>query len=103
MKTMECDCGWKPKPGSVILCEDLTFGPFYCPSCKKIMKVKGMEQVNERPPHGIKPEIFHKEQRLRDLADAINRYIQNGFFGGEYATTVGIWCTELSRRLKEFK
>lgn len=57
----------------------------------------------QRPPIGVKPEIFHKEQRLRDLARAINDYIQDGFFGGDYATTVGIWCDELSRRLKEFK
>lgn len=57
----------------------------------------------QKPPIGAKPEIFHKEQRLRDLARAINDYIQDGFFGGEYATTVGIWCDELSRRLEEFK
>lgn len=56
-----------------------------------------------RPPIGIKPEVFHEEQRLRDLASAINRYIQGGFLGGKYIVTLNMWCEELSRRLKEFE
>lgn len=57
----------------------------------------------EKPPLGIQPEIFYKEQRLRDLAAAIHRYIAQGFFGGEYSVQVDLWCNELSRRLKEFR
>ena len=58
---------------------------------------------SQKPPLGIKPEIYYKEQRLRDLAAAIDRYIQEGFFGGEWSVQVQLWCDELSRRLKEFK
>ena len=61
-----------------------------------------MEEVR-KPPIGIPPEIFYKEQRLRDLAAAINRYVSEGFFGGEYSVTIGLWCDELSRRLIEFR
>ena len=61
------------------------------------------QYVKEMPPLGVMPEIFYKEQRLRDLADAISRYVAGGFFGGEYSTTIQIWCDELSRRLEEFK
>lgn len=63
-----------------------------------------MPVINEmqRPPRGLDPENFYKEQRLRDLAAVIDRYVSQGFFGGEYATQVGMWCDELSRRLKEF-
>ncbi len=56
----------------------------------------------QKPPIGIKPEVLYKEDRLRALASAINRYICNGFFGEDYAVTVGMWCDELSRRLREF-
>jgi len=63
-----------------------------------------MTKINEsqRPPLGIEPEIFYKEQRLRDLAAVIDRYVGQGFFGRGYSTQVGLWCDELSRRLKEF-
>lgn len=54
-----------------------------------------------RPPLGCIPEILYKEQRLKDLARAINGYISGGFIGSDYAVTIGIWCDELSRRLKE--
>lgn len=56
-----------------------------------------------KPPLGVESEIFYKEQRVRDLASGIDRYIQNGFFGGGHATRIIIWCGELSRRLQEFK
>ena len=57
----------------------------------------------KKPPIGLKPEIFYKEQRLRDLSAAINRYVESGFFGGDHAVQIGLWCDELSRRLKEFR
>jgi len=56
-----------------------------------------------KPPPGPKPEIFYQEQRLRDLAKAINDYVSQGFFGGEYAVPIELWCAELTRRLKEFR
>jgi len=56
-----------------------------------------------KPPIGVMPEIFFKEQRLRDLAAGIYRYVSLGYFGGEYSTKIGIWCNELSRRLNEFR
>lgn len=68
-------------------------GKKVCMECKETQK----------PPIGIKPEIFYKEQRLRDLAFAINNYIHQGFFSGNYAVTIEIWCDELSRRLREFR
>ncbi len=57
----------------------------------------------QKPPIGAKPETFHKEKRLCELANAIQRYVTSGFFGGQNATTVGCWCDELSRRVKEFE
>lgn len=59
--------------------------------------------IPPRPPRGCMPETLYEEQRLRHLARAINDYVQGGFFGGEYAVTVGTWCDELSRRLKAFR
>lgn len=60
-------------------------------------------KVRLKTPIGIDPETFYKEQRLRDLASCIDRYIQRGFFGGGYATTISIWSEELRRRIQEFK
>jgi len=62
-----------------------------------------MNENIKKPPLGVKPEIFYKEQRLRDLARAINEYITGGFFGGDYAIQIDLWCRELSKRLEEFK
>lgn len=59
-------------------------------------------QEDKGPPLGAKPEILYKEERLRDLAGSIYRFIEDGRFGGKDAVTVGVWCDELSRRLKEF-
>ncbi|RLC23193.1 MAG: hypothetical protein DRH56_07865 [Deltaproteobacteria bacterium] len=53
-----------------------------------------------KPPLGVMPETLYRENRIRDLAMGIHRYVLNGFFGGEHAVTVGIWCDELSRRLR---
>ena len=70
------------------------------------LTTKGFEdgmKMSEKPPIGCKPEILYEEQRLRDLAEAINDYVSHGFFGGKYAVTVGLWCNELSKRLKDFR
>ena len=55
-----------------------------------------------KPPLGVPPEIFYEEQRLRDLAAGIFRYVSGGYFGGGYGISVGMWCDELSRRLRNF-
>lgn len=57
---------------------------------------------HQKPPLGIKPEFVHREQRLRNLAAAINRHVQFGFIGGGYAVTIRTWCRELSDRLDEY-
>ena len=43
--------------------------------------------TDKAPPIGIVPEIFHQEERLRNLAGAIDRYISDGFFGGNVLIT----------------
>ena len=36
----EClHCDWKQVPGSFILCDDVKKGPYYCPDCKKELKI----------------------------------------------------------------
>ena len=55
-----------------------------------------------KPPLGLKPEFVHEEQRLQNLAAAINRHVQGGFIGGGYAITIKAWCKELSDRLNEY-
>jgi hypothetical protein len=30
---LSCDCGWRPVPGSIIRCDSVTDGPYYCPCC----------------------------------------------------------------------
>jgi len=55
-----------------------------------------------KPPLGLKPEFVHEEQRLQNLAAAINRYVQFGFIGGGDAVTIKAWCKELSDRLDRY-
>lgn len=62
-----------------------------------------MTKEKEKPPTGAVSEVFYKEQRLRELAAAIHRYVRKGFFGGRHSNTVQIWCDELKRRLREFE
>ena len=41
MSPFECkSCGWKPKPGGTIICEDVLYGPWYCPICNDVISPK---------------------------------------------------------------
>lgn len=37
-----------------------------------------MSTGNKRPPLGLKPEFIHNEQRIAEIRDAIQRYLDAG-------------------------
>ena len=53
-----------------------------------------------KPPLGVCPEWVINEDRIKELAAAINRYVTGGFYGAGYGENIIGWCDELTRRLK---
>lgn len=45
------NCPWKPKPGSVIKCDNINTGPFYCPGCGEKLTVVDTEKPHNQPLH----------------------------------------------------
>jgi len=45
------NCDWKPYPGSVILCDDIRKGPYYCPKCEKELIIVDTEESHNQSLH----------------------------------------------------
>ena len=54
-----------------------------------------------KPPGGVMPRYIWEQKRAADLARAIHLYVDGGFIGGDYRTTVLGWMEELSGFLKQ--
>lgn len=50
-----------------------------------------------KPPIGVKPEYIWKLQRIQELADGIQRYVQAGC----YRSCVADWSRELAKLIEE--
>jgi len=60
-----------------------------------------LEAKNQKPPLGIMPERLYDEQRIFELAGAINAYVKDHRFYGKNAAVIQAWCDELIRRFNK--
>lgn len=53
--------------------------------------------MSNKPPIGLIPERFHKEERVVEVAEAIIRYLEN------YIEVPVIWIDEYNKLIKELR
>lgn len=62
------------------------------PPCKTKIPLKDGDVV--KPPLGVRPEFLFEEERVKDLAEAIIRYVEAGL------PPPKCWGKEISRRIE---
>lgn len=54
--------------------------------------------MEEKPPIGVKPGWLHAQQRISELAGAIQRYADEGH-GAHKRYLIRVWATEIQKQL----
>ena len=84
MKCPKCD--YEAKPGGMLPCR--TPNHCECPACGHIIDYG----LVKKPPLGAVPQVLWMEQRMQDLARAINDYISEGYYN---EPNIQIWMDDL--------
>ncbi len=59
-----------------------------------------MDGQHVKPPLGVYPEFFWRQDRAIHLAKAIHEHVAGGFIGGAYADLLLEWTHELNGFLR---